>query len=271
MLDDKEIQPVSDSLLTVALVAHTDAAFALLESSDFARSRQQIVRAQSYAEKIQSKNRAQPLVRQWWPVAIGYMHAERNYVGAARMIERARALSGDTPELLLAAGVTNELIAMGSTGRPHAGAPQLGSFEQAETAFKSALAADPSLLEARLRLARVRTLRGDSAASARMLAEFQTPDDRLFSYLARISKAMRPSGRARWTRRSGATKLPSICFRVRSPRSWRSPTRGVPPAVARKRRIALNDCLRRRPRQGGSLVLVLLRFCVTHCGDAARA
>jgi len=184
-LDEKDVQPVQDALLGVALVAHTDAALALLEAADFARSRQHLTRAQSYAERIQSKNRADPLARRWWTLAIGYMHAERNYVGALKVIERARTLSGDTPELLLAAAITNELTASGRRGR-EPGAPQLGSFQQAETLYKSALAADPSLLEAQLRLARVHTLRGDNASAARMLSRFQLPDDPLFTYLARL-------------------------------------------------------------------------------------
>jgi tetratricopeptide (TPR) repeat protein len=184
-LDDKDVQPIPDSLLAVAMVAHTDAAIAAMETADFVRSRQHMLRAQSYAEKMQAKNRADPLVRQWWPVAIGYMHGERNYVGAVKMIERARALNGDTPELLLAAGVTYELTATAVAGREF-GMPMVGTLQQAENAYKSALAADPALVEARLRLARVRTLRGDGAAAARMLAELQTPDDPLFSYLARL-------------------------------------------------------------------------------------
>jgi len=184
-LDEKDVQPVQDALLGVALVAHTDAALALLEAADFARSRQHLGRAQTYAERIQSKNRADPLARRWWTLAIGYMHAQRNYVGAVKMIERARALSGDTPELLLASGITNEFMASGRQGQKPGG-PQLGTFQQAENLYKSALAADPSLLEAQLRLARVHTLRGDNASAARTLSQFQVPDDPLFTYLARL-------------------------------------------------------------------------------------
>jgi tetratricopeptide (TPR) repeat protein len=184
-VDEKDVQTVPDPLLAVAMVAHTDAAIALLEVGDFARSRQQIARAQSCAEKLQSKNRADPVVRQWWPVAIGYMHGQRNYRDAARMIERARTLGGETPELLLASGVTNELMVLAQHGHEF-GAPQLGTLQQAENAYKAALSADSALLEARLRLARVRTLRGDSASAVAMLAEFQTPDDPLFAYLARL-------------------------------------------------------------------------------------
>jgi tetratricopeptide (TPR) repeat protein len=184
-VDEKGVQPVQDALLAVALVAHTDAAVALLDVADFARSRQHLARAQTYAERIQSKNRADPLARRWWTFAIGYMHAQRNYVGVVRVIERARVLSGDTPELLLASGITNEFIASGRQGR-ESGGPKLGSFQQAENLYKSALAADPSLLEARLRLARVLTLRGDNASAAQMLSQFQAPDDPLFTYLARL-------------------------------------------------------------------------------------
>jgi tetratricopeptide (TPR) repeat protein len=45
---------------------------------------------------------------------------------------------------------------------------------------------NPSLVEARVRLGRVRTLRGDSGSGLRVLTEVRAPADRALVYLARL-------------------------------------------------------------------------------------
>jgi tetratricopeptide (TPR) repeat protein len=177
--------PRGAALMRVAIVAHTDAAIAIRRSTNALESRKQLVFAQRYAEKLQSRNSKDPVASRWWLLAIGYLHAIKNFREALVIVDRARRFNGDTPEVILALGVTHEMWWNSVQAREYGG-PATGRLDEAEKAYKSVLAMDGSMLQARLRLARVRTLRGDNDAAVSMLGEVRERDDLALLYLARL-------------------------------------------------------------------------------------
>ena len=174
----------SIALLRVAAVAHADAAISIRPFATAVDARRQLTLGQMSIERLQAQRRADPVARRWWLLAIGYLHAQRDYRASIPVIERARVLNGDTPELLLALGITHEV--WWNSLRAHiARVPPSPSLVEAEKAYRRVVSADRSALEARLRLARVRILRNDPNEAAQLLDDVTEGDVRLL-YLARL-------------------------------------------------------------------------------------
>jgi len=113
------------------------------------------------------------------------MHAQRNYAQAMIAANRARQTCGDQPEFLLAAGVTNEL-AWAWEHEEGFRSPFDGSLNDAEKLYARLLTLGPASIEARVRLGRVQTLRGDTASAVRTLREVPDSADPVFLFLARL-------------------------------------------------------------------------------------
>jgi tetratricopeptide (TPR) repeat protein len=103
---------------------------------------------------------------------------------------------GDSPELWLAIGVTEE---MAWTISDDAGVEYSfnGNLQDAESAYRRALAGQPDLVEARVRLGRVLTLRGAIDESLRVLGAIGAGEDAESRYLARLfeGEALERSGK----------------------------------------------------------------------------
>jgi len=172
-------------LLRAAVVAHTDAAIFGRSGPTVIPWSPHLAAAERYAERLASRNQKDPVATRWWVIAIGAMHAQRNYGQAMTVANRARRMCGDRPEFLLAAGVTNELA---WTWEHEQGFPSPfgGSLQDAEKLYAQLLAMDPASIEARVRLARVRTLRGETGSAVRTLGEIPDSAPPVLLFLARL-------------------------------------------------------------------------------------
>ena len=171
--------------MRVAALVHTERAFAARARDNVPEWRYQIGVARTYVEKLASRDRGAPFPRTWWLMNIAVLQGQFALPAAREFGDMARDSVGDSPELFLAIGVTQE---MGWTGQHEEGVDsQLkGDLKDAERAYRNALAAQPDLVEARLRLGRVLTLHGDTDGALKILAgigEETEPGDR---YLARM-------------------------------------------------------------------------------------
>jgi hypothetical protein len=170
--------------LRVAAMVHTEAAFALNGiNGDGAAGH--FLTARTYVEKVASAARTDPFSRDWWLLVIAFFQGQLELSQAASFADRARALVGDSPQLFLAIGITEEMgWTFGhDTDRKYAFGGDLGD---AESAYRSALAGQPDLVEARVRLGRVLTLRGRVDESLRVLSTIGAAEDPESRYLARL-------------------------------------------------------------------------------------
>jgi tetratricopeptide (TPR) repeat protein len=172
-------------LLRTAIVAHTDAAIRGRSASTPIPWSPHLSTAQRYVERLAAKTRDDPVALQWWLTAIGAMHAQRNYAQAMTTARRARQVCGERPEFVFAIGVTNELAWVWEH-EENFHSPFSGSLDDAEKNYAQVLALDPALIEARIRLGRVRTLRGDTQSAARTLAAVPDSAGPALVYLARL-------------------------------------------------------------------------------------
>lgn len=172
-------------LLRAAIVAHTDAAIAGRLGTFAIRWSPHMALAQRYVERLASKNRDDPVAVHWWFMAIGAMQAQRNYGQAMTTARRARQVCGDRPEFLFALGVTNELAWVWEH-EENLRSPFSGSLDEAEKAYARVLTLAPRFLDARVRLGRVRTLRGDNQGAVRTLAGIPDSAPSVLVYLARL-------------------------------------------------------------------------------------
>lgn len=176
-------RPVAADMQLAALL-HTE--YALRERAQRSLEfRNQINIALGYIERVKAGDRKSPFVRIWWVMVIAFLHQQFAVVDAKDFAARARESVDDFPDLYMAIGATEE---MGWTQRHEAegGEGFRGDLKEAERAYRSALAADSSLVEARLRLGRVLTLRGDPE-SVKVLQQIDgVATDKGFRYLARL-------------------------------------------------------------------------------------
>jgi thioredoxin-like negative regulator of GroEL len=118
-------------------------------------------------------------VRLWHIATSAWGQRHRRY---ERHEERALELFPDDPQVLLLAGSLHETLASAAiqsmvraADLPREATPDVGStaaeLERAEELLRRALAADPALTEARVRLGRVLHLRGDLPAAVDLLQE----------------------------------------------------------------------------------------------------
>lgn len=141
--------------------------------------------ARAYVAKVASGGREPSFVRDWWLMVISVFQGQFNLVMANELGRLARDSVGESPELWLAIGVTEE---MAWTVSDDAGVKYAfnGDLQDAESAYRRALAGQPDLVEARVRLGRVLTLRGAIDESIRVLGAIGAGEDAESRYLARL-------------------------------------------------------------------------------------
>jgi tetratricopeptide (TPR) repeat protein len=188
------LSPASARLRVAALI-HIEAAFGLAD-----RNARQAIRhltiARSDLDTLADRGR-DGFVRDCWVLVIAFYQGRLELVRAHELWQVAHKSAGDSPELWLAAGVTEEMAWTMVHGDEYEGVIA-GSLKEAESAYRKALAAEPNLVEARLRLGRVLTLRGDIDGALRELDALRSTDDSGFRYLAHLfaGDALERSGRA---------------------------------------------------------------------------
>jgi len=171
--------------MRLAAMVHTEAAMALRER-DIIGWKRHVGIARAYVEKLaRLRDQQVPLPRMWWVLMMTYLQGQFDLSAAAELGDRAHDTVGDSPELFLAIGATQE---MGWTWHHEAdvAAPFKGDLKDAERAYRNSLAAQPDFLEARLRLGRVLTLRGDMDGALKSLGEIGDRTEPAFRYLARL-------------------------------------------------------------------------------------
>ena len=170
--------------MRLAALLHTEYALSLRARSRGLEFRNQINIALIYIEHLAARDRTSAFVRTWWLMVIGFLHQQFAVVEAKEFAARARESVGDSPDLYLAMGATEE---MEWTQRHEVDGSSSfkGDLKEAERAYRSALAAQPDLVEARLRLGRVLTLRGEPEA-LKVLGQIGDGTDEGFRYLARL-------------------------------------------------------------------------------------
>jgi tetratricopeptide (TPR) repeat protein len=171
--------------MRVAVLIHTERAIAAHDGDNFPEWRYQLRMARTYVEKLASRDRSAPFPRTWCLMTMAYLHGRFSLQAAKEFGDWAHESVGDSPELFLAIGATQE---MGWTGRHEEGVDSRfkGDLKDAEQAYRNALAAKPDLVEARLRLGRVLALHGDTEGAARILAEIGEGSEGAYRYLARM-------------------------------------------------------------------------------------
>jgi hypothetical protein len=170
--------------LRVAAMLHTERAFIELAVHNAAEFRYQFSLAQAYSQKLASYDRASPFAERWLLYTISKLHIRWEVVAARGVCKLAHSTISDTAELLLACGATEEMgwaLEHNSDGASRV----KGDLKEAERHFRNALAMNSSLVEARLRLGRVLTLRNDPEGMTTLEAIVPGKDDG-FSYLARL-------------------------------------------------------------------------------------
>ena len=172
------------AMMRLAALMHTEFAFSERARRNTSQFRYQINIALVYIEKLAARDRASPFVRMWWLMTIALFHQQFSLANARDFANRAHESVGDSAELYLAMGATEEL---GWTQQHEAdGTAGLnGDLHEAGRSYRSALAAKPDLDEARLHLGRVLTLLGDREA-VQVLEGVAAASDEGFRYLARL-------------------------------------------------------------------------------------
>jgi tetratricopeptide (TPR) repeat protein len=184
-----EEQPSAGSrgtrLLRAAIVAHTDTAISRRSGLTAIAWSPHLATAERYVEALAARDRDDPVAVHWWFVAIGAMHAQRNYAQAMTTARRAMRVCGERPEFLLATGVTHELAWVWEHEEGYR-SPIDGSLQEAEKDYTRALEQEPTFIELRVRLGRVQTLRGNNASAIQTLAAVPDSAPTALAYLARL-------------------------------------------------------------------------------------
>ena len=167
-----------------AVMLHTGRAFWAFERNNNGAFRFQLTFAQAYVDKLAALDRHAPFVRTWRLLVLALLQEGRSLVGAEQFARRAHDPGGDSPELLLALGATEEMawwIRHEEEGDPGVG----GDLKDAERHYRQALIVDPTFIEARVRLGRVLTLRKD-AEGMKVLGQIDQSAETPYQYLARL-------------------------------------------------------------------------------------
>jgi tetratricopeptide (TPR) repeat protein len=167
-----------------AVMLHTAAAFSALERNNSGAFRFQFTFAQTYADKLASANRHAPFVRTWRLLVLALFQEARTLAAADQFSHRVRDPHGDSAELLLAFGATEEM-AWWMRHEEDTDPGVKGDLKDAERHYRQALILAPNLTEARLRLGRVLALR-DEAEGLKILGQIDRSVELAYQYLARL-------------------------------------------------------------------------------------
>jgi hypothetical protein len=181
--------------LRAAALIHVEAAFDLADRNP-GRAVRHLNVARADLDTLATRGR-DSFVRDCWVLLIAFHQGRFELVRAHELMRAAHEGAGDSPELWLAAGVTDEMAWTMSHADDYHGLIA-GNLKDAESAYRKALAAQADLVEARLRLGRVLTLKGDTDGALRELDALRSTDDSGFRYLAHLfaGDALERSGRA---------------------------------------------------------------------------
>jgi tetratricopeptide (TPR) repeat protein len=167
-----------------AVMLHTARAFWAFERNNNGEFRFHLTFAQAYVDKLAALDRRAPFVRTWRLLVLALLQEGRSLVAADQFARRAHDPGGDSPELLLALGATEEMAWW--IRREEDGDPGVrGDLKDAERHYRQALIVDPTFTEARVRLGRVLTLRED-AEGMKILGQIDQSADAPYQYLARL-------------------------------------------------------------------------------------
>ena len=171
--------------MRIAALVHTERALAAHDRDNFPEWRYQLRMARTYVEKLASRDPSTPFPRTWCLMTLAYLQGRYSLRAAKEFGDWAHDAVGDSPELFLAMGATQE---MGWTAQheERVDSQFKGDLKDAERAYRNALSAQPDLVEARLRLGRVLTLHGDTEGAVRILAEIGEGSEGAYRYLARM-------------------------------------------------------------------------------------
>jgi thioredoxin-like negative regulator of GroEL len=118
-------------------------------------------------------------LKQWYLLATAYNQGHEYLAAAKECIETAPARLREDAEMKLAEGTLSER----SCSQSEKGQ---GGCSRAERLYRAAFAADPSMMEARLRLGKVLVEQGRTSDAITFLAPLTMADDTSVSYLARL-------------------------------------------------------------------------------------
>jgi tetratricopeptide (TPR) repeat protein len=188
--------PAAAGLLRVGALIHAAEAFRLAHHDPGGAVRHLNV-ARAYVAKVQPRGREPSFVRDWWLMVISVFQGHFDLVMANELGRQARDSVGESPELLLAIGVTQEM-AWTKTHDDDGEFSLKGDVEDAESAYRKALTLQPDLVEARLRLGRILTLRGRIDDALETLGPIDAAADPASRYLGRLfeGEALERAGRA---------------------------------------------------------------------------
>jgi len=170
----------SPRLLRAAAMLHTDVAIEALKQHKEMVLEYHLGLADGWFTLADNRKSEPGSLRSQWNVAVGRLLLTWGELAMAeRILAKVDARIPNAPQLLLIYGTSRETQAMRlfvpSSGNVDAPAftsgPRNQALEAATTIFQHAIAAEPKLTEARVRLAHVHILRKDDAQAEKLLTE----------------------------------------------------------------------------------------------------
>jgi len=185
-LDSKDREEAERAAATIrgAVMLHTARAFAALARGNDGEFRYQLQAAGTYVTRLRSRDHRAPFVQKWPLVVLATLHQGRQVRTAKEFGEHARDPGGDSAELLLALGATEEM-AWRINHEDDVDPGVKGDLKTAERHYRQALILSPTEIEARLRLGRVLVLR-DDAEGMKVLGQIDQRAEMPYQYLARL-------------------------------------------------------------------------------------
>ena len=165
-----------------ASLYHLQVATAIVEFGErrVGRSNATMTLSPQYAAPVPEEFR-----RLWYCTVITGLEGAGMVVMAGKYLTHARALYPDNAEIRLLAGIAEEMRASPRTATPSDG-ERRKALAAAEKDYRAVIAAEPTRLEARLRLGRVLSERGEwTEARAMLVPLLDTPEGRI-AYLSAL-------------------------------------------------------------------------------------
>jgi tetratricopeptide (TPR) repeat protein len=171
------------AMMRGAAMLHTARAFVALASGNGGEFRYHLLFAQAFVDKLAARERRAEFVRTWPLMVLALLHEARMVLAATEFGRRFRDPRGDSPELLLALGATEEMAWWMHHEDDDSDAK--GNLKDAERHYRQALIMAPTFTEARVRLGRVLALRDDPEA-IKILGQIGESAEAPYRYLARL-------------------------------------------------------------------------------------